>query len=314
MILVDIGNSGLRATQVTDQELFTDQIVYKLSWSAALATHRNPTPEQESAPNQLWCELRDHSAFDWLVSQFNASPNESWLISCVQRTALEGLNRSLVKHGFRDMTKVVVHSDLSMKLDVDEPAKTGIDRLLAAWAAYAYTSEQNQPNGPIPNGPIPNGPIPNSPIPNSPIPNSPIPNSPIIVIQAGTAVTVDFVDSEGVFCGGAIMPGLGLSLQLLAAGTDQLPWLGNHFVNILPELPGKNTVQAISAGVNAALVGGASHLVQRYRNQSPNGPNVKVVVTGGDGSLLLPHIVKPAEFVEHLVLRGLCMLRSRATC
>ena len=134
------------------------------------------------------------------------------------------------------------------------------------------------------------------------------------MIQAGTAVTVDFVDSEGVFCGGAIMPGLGLSLQLLAAGTDQLPWLGNHFVNILPELPGKNTVQAISAGVNAALVGGASHLVQRYRNQSPNGPNVKVVVTGGDGSLLLPHIVKPAEFVEHLVLRGLCMLRSRETC
>jgi type III pantothenate kinase len=283
MILVDIGNSGLRATQVTDQELFTDQIVYRLSWSAALATHRNPTPEQESAPNQLWCELRDHSAFDWLVSQFNASPNESWLISCVQRTALEELNRSLVKHGFRDMTKVVVHSDLSMKLDVDEPAKTGIDRLLAAWAAYDYTCAQNRPNGPI------------------------------IVIQAGTAVTVDFVNSEGVFCGGAIMPGLGLSLQLLAAGTDQLPWLGNHFVDILPELPGKNTVQAISAGVNAALVGGASHLVQRYRNQSPNGPNVKVIVTGGDGSLLLPHIVKPAEFVEHLVLRGLCMLRSRAT-
>lgn len=284
MILVDIGNSGLRATQVTDQELFTDQIVYRLSWSAALATHRNPTPEQESAPNQIWCELRDHSAFDWLVSQFSASPNETWLISCVQRTALEELNRSLVKHGFRDMTKVVVHSDLSMKLDVDEPAKTGIDRLLAAWAAYNTTYAQNQPNGPI------------------------------IVIQAGTAVTVDFVDSEGVFCGGAIMPGLGLSLQLLAAGTDQLPWLGNHFVNILPELPGKNTVQAISAGVNAALVGGASHLVQRYRNQSPNGPNVKVVLTGGDGSLLLPHIVKPAEFVEHLVLRGLCMLRSRATC
>ena len=292
MILVDIGNSGLRATQVTDQELFSDQNVYRLSWSAAVASHRNPTPEQESAPNQLWCELRDHSAFDWLVSQFNASPNEGWLISCVQRTALEELNRSLVKHGFRDTTKVVVHSDLSMKLDVDEPAKTGIDRLLAAWAAYAYTYEQNQPNGPITKGPIPNGPI--------------------IVIQAGTAVTVDFVNSEGVFCGGAIMPGLGLSLQLLAAGTDQLPWLGNHFVDILPELPGKNTVQAISAGVNAALVGGASHLVQRYRNQSPNGSNVKVVVTEGDGSLLLPHIVKPAEFVEHLVLRGLCMLRRVA--
>lgn len=282
MILVDIGNSGLRATQVTDQELFTDQNVYRLSWSAAVASQRNPTPEQESAPNQRWCELRDHSAFDWLVSQFNASANENWLISCVQRTALEELNRSLVKHGFRDMTKVVVHSDLSMKLDVDEPAKTGIDRLLAAWAAYDYTYAQSQPNGPI------------------------------IVIQAGTAVTVDFVNGEGVFCGGAIMPGLGLSLQLLAAGTDQLPWLGNHFVNILPELPGKNTVQAISAGVNAALVGGASHLVQRYRDQSPNGPNVKVVVTGGDGSLLLPHIVKPAEFVEHLVLRGLCMLRRFA--
>ena len=278
MILVDIGNSGLRAARVADKERFADQSVYRLSWSPAIALLRKPYPEQESAPNQRWCDLRDPKAFDWLVSQFEVYFNESWLISCVQRTALEELMRTLQGRGLRDKIKVVDYSDVPMKLDVDEPVKTGIDRLLASFAARAYALEKySRP-------------------------------SPVIVVQAGTAVTVDYVDGIGSFCGGAIMPGLGLSLQLLAAGTEQLPWLGNHVVGMQPELPGKNTAQAISAGVNAALVGGTSHLVQRYRNQSKDGPNIRVIVTGGDGPLLLPYIIEPVECVDHMVLRGLNLL------
>ena len=104
------------------------------------------------------------------------------------------------------------------------------------------------------------------------------------------------------------MPGLGLSLQLLAAGTDLLPWLGNHAVDVRPTLPGRNTDQAISAGVNAALVGGTSHLVDRYRRESSNEREIKVIVTGGDGQLLIPHIAEPVELVEHAVLRGISYL------
>lgn len=275
MILVDIGNSGLRASRVANGRFFTNETVYRLSWAAAIASRRKPSPEQEAAPDQRWCNLDDSQAFDWLVSQFSAFAKESWRVSSVQRRALEQLRASLKANGLCSEPQVVTYSDIPMTIDVEAPDKTGIDRLLAAYSAYRYVNETaTKPK-------------------------------PVIVIQAGTAVTVDLVDELGTFRGGSIMPGLGLSLQLLAAGTDLLPWLGNHAVDVCPTLPGKNTEQAISAGVNAAIVGGASHLVERYRSENFGNADNNVIVSGGDGHLLIPHIEKPAEFVEHLVLRGL---------
>ncbi len=278
MILVDIGNSGLRASQVANGRLFQNEKVYRLSWSAPLASLRKPSPEQEAAPDQRWCKLEDLQAFEWLVSHFGDIDNEPWLVSCVQRKALEQLRASLSSRGLFSKLKVVAYSDIPMEIDVELPERTGIDRLLAAYSAYRYVND-GEANA-----------------------------RPTIVIQAGTAVTVDFVDALGVFRGGSIMPGLGLSLQLLAAGTDLLPWLGNHAVDMRPILPGKNTEQAISAGVNAALVGGASHLVSRYRNENTSEVSIKVIVSGGDGRLLIPYIEQPAAFVDHAVLRGLSYL------
>lgn len=279
MILVDIGNSGLRATRLARGETFVDQRVYRLSWSATVAPHvRKPTPEQESEPNQRWCSLQDTDAFAWLVQQLQHGPHDEWMISCVQRTALEQLRSVLKANGFNHLVRVVSYRDVPMELQVDEPSKTGIDRLIASFAASReFQSKATDPQS-------------------------------IVVVQAGTAVTVDLVDDRGVFRGGAIMPGLGLSLQLLAAGTDQLPWLGNHLVETQPVLPGANTTEAISAGVNAALVGGVSHLVRRYRSQEPSGQAMRVIVTGGDGKLLMPHIEQPCQWVDHLVLAGLSRL------
>lgn len=282
MILVDIGNSGLRASRVAKGQLFRDEKVFRLSWAAAVANLRKPSPEQEAAPDQLWCQLEDRAAFDWLVSQFDAYSNEPWLVSCVQRIALEQLRASLSNSGQNIKPTVVTHSDIPMAIDVEVPARTGVDRLLAAYSAHRYVNNSQA-----------------------------VPQA-VIVIQAGTAVTADLVDATGTFRGGSIMPGLGLSLQLLAAGTDMLPWLGNHAVDIRPALPGKNTEQAISAGVNAALVGGASHLVERYRSEMSQGKAIKTIVSGGDGNLLMPHIAQPVELVNHLVLHGLSLIGSDA--
>jgi type III pantothenate kinase len=296
MILVDIGNSGLRASRIAERSLFVDQCVYRLSWSAAVASQRKPTPEQESAPNQRWCELNDTAAFEWLVQRFSSHPSDPWMISCVQHTALLQLQKSLHKLGIHHAPRVVNHADLDLQINVDHPDKTGIDRLLAAYAAWQLSIDSVAEGSAIGLAAKAN--------------TSLQPYQPIVIVQAGTAVTVDFVDGDGVFQGGAIMPGLGLALQLLAAGTEQLPWLGNHLVDSVPDLPGKNTTQAISAGVNAALAGGVAHLVNRYRTQTHSG--IKVYVSGGDGRLLTPYIPQPCEFVDHLVLRGLSLVaRSR---
>lgn len=277
MILVDIGNSGLRATHVPDGQHFDPELnsVFRLSWTAAGSVQNKPSPKQSAAPNQRWCDKNDESAFDWLLSKFWQYPQDRWLISSVQQTVCHILLQRIASIQPLAELYRVQYSDIPMRCRVDAPEKTGIDRLLAAFGAKQLFVGQGDP---------------------------------IIIVQAGTAITVDWVDHDGAYCGGAIMPGLGLSLQFLAAGTDQLPWLGNHAVDAQPILPGKNTVQAISVGVNAAIVGGTLHLIQRYREPVSNTKVARVVITGGDGKMIVPHVIPPVTYVDHLIFAGLSSL------
>lgn len=276
MILVDIGNSGVRTVRVDDDSLSMDR-VYRLSWNANLNSRGKLEPTQESQSNQRWCTSLDSSAFDWLVSHYSANPVTDWWISSVHQAAFAQLEAAIAKQFDGSSIHRVTHDKIPMKKMVEFPDRTGIDRMLSAWEAWESLQEPNRPA------------------------------MPVIIAQAGTALTVDCVSSDGSYQGGAIMPGLGLSLQLLAAGTDQLPWLGNHQVTMDPPLPGQNTAQAIAAGVHASLAGGARFLVDRYRS-SPEWKNATVVVTGGDAAILYRYIPPPARCVDHLVLRALFRL------
>jgi len=276
MILVDIGNSGLRAVRVVDHEEVEPDRVVRLSWSARIGLQVKAVPEQFSAPNQRWCDVHDASAFDWMLRQLQSECQDQWLISSVHQRACELLQRRLREHDSQAAVQIVAWSDLPVHPNVDFREKTGIDRLLAGFAAWQEIRHRWKAP------------------------------SPVIVVQAGTAVTVDFMDSQGVFQGGAIMPGLGLSLQLLAAGTDKLPWLANHMVDELPMIPGKNTDEAIAAGVYASLVGGVQYAVGRYREQF--GESIPAVVSGGDGHLLRRQIGPNVLWIDHLVLQGLRLI------
>lgn len=276
MILVDIGNSGVRTVRFDDDSLSMDH-VYRLSWNANLNSRGKSEPKQESHSNQRWCTSLDSSAFDWLVSHYASVPTATWWISSVQQAAFLQLEKAIVKQSHRSSIRKVTFDNIPMKKAVDFPDRTGMDRMLSAWEAWESLQQPNTPKVPV------------------------------IVAQAGTALTVDCVSSDGTYQGGAIMPGLGLSLQLLAAGTDQLPWLGNHQVTADPPLPGKDTSQAIAAGVHAALAGGARFLVDRYRSNA-EWKNATVVVTGGDASILSRYVPPPARCMDHLVLRALYRL------
>ena len=86
-----------------------------------------------------------------------------------------------------------------------------------------------------------------------------------------------------------------------------MPWLPADSIDGLPRLPGKNTEEAIAAGVHASLVGGVSYLVERYRKEIGGKTRVPVVISGGDGRLVHAHIGPPATYVENLVLVGLAL-------
>ncbi len=122
-----------------------------------------------------------------------------------------------------------------------------------------------------------------------------------VVIDAGTAITVDFVDGAGVFQGGAILPGAGLMLRSLHEHTAALP-------DIRPERPsdafiGKNTRDAMLQGVFYGIRGAVRHIVERYATAYEGYP--PVIATGTDAPLLFDGDEFVEQFVPDLTLRGI---------
>lgn len=116
-----------------------------------------------------------------------------------------------------------------------------------------------------------------------------------IVIDAGTAVTVDFVDGEGAFQGGVIAPGAQMMLKALHSHTAALPQL-----QFTPPDPargpfGKDTAHAMQLGVQSAVRGLVRFMIERY--SEAYGAYPRVIATGGSAPALFEH----DELIEHIV-------------
>ncbi len=122
-----------------------------------------------------------------------------------------------------------------------------------------------------------------------------------VVVDVGTAVTIDFVDGEGVFQGGAIAPGVGMMLAVLKERTAALPMIdyGGPDDSVMF---GKNTPAAMRLGVTAMVRGSVRYLAERYADFYEAYP--RIVATGGDmGILEAEGIVE--SFVPDLQLIGI---------
>jgi type III pantothenate kinase len=123
---------------------------------------------------------------------------------------------------------------------------------------------------------------------------------PLLVIDAGTAITYDYVDAAGDYQGGGISPGLRTRFRALQHFTAALP-----LVEAEGELPlvGFDTVTSIRSGVVNGLIGEINHFVTAYRALAGDG--MPVFLTGGDTTFLGNHL-KNINFADaHLLLRGI---------
>src|SRR4051812_29854162 len=100
--------------------------------------------------------------------------------------------------------------------------------------------------------------------------------APLVVVNLGTATTVDAVSAGGAFLGGAILTGIDLGARALARGTAQLPQVD---VAELPEPIGTDTPSALASGLVLGHLGAVRELVIRMSGRL--GGHAKVVVTGG---------------------------------
>lgn len=128
----------------------------------------------------------------------------------------------------------------------------------------------------------------------------------LILIDFGTATTFDVVDADGNYRGGAIAPGINLSLQALHQGTAQLPRVA---VAKPDRVIGTDTVACIQSGVYWGYVGLIEGLVARIRREW--GKPLTVIATGGLAPLFAGASDVISQVDADLTLRGLCEIHRR---
>ena len=128
------------------------------------------------------------------------------------------------------------------------------------------------------------------------------PENDVLVIDAGTCITFDFVGKNSEYFGGSISPGIQMRFKALNTFTDKLP-LVNPVDN--PELVGDSTSNSIISGVMCGIYSEVDGIIDRYKMKFPN---VKTILTGGD-IIYFDKMLKNNIFANsNFVLKGLNMI------
>lgn len=136
------------------------------------------------------------------------------------------------------------------------------------------------------------------------------PRQALLVATCGTATTIDAISADGVFSGGMILPGLKLMAASLARNTAQLPEVTADGDRM--PLFADNTEEAIVAGCISAQVGAIERAYAAFQ-RTDDVTDLRCLVAGGAGEILMRHLAIPCQHVDNLVLPGLQMAARHTT-
>ncbi len=130
--------------------------------------------------------------------------------------------------------------------------------------------------------------------------------TPSIVIDMGTATTMTVLNKEETYIGGAIFPGLNVSVEALAAGTSLLPRVS---LGAPKKQIATNTMDAIKSGIIYGEASRIDGMIDRFEKEL--GYNTKVIATGGLASVIIPHCSHEIIIDPDLMLKGLKMIYDK---
>lgn len=185
----------------------------------------------------------------------------------VNETVSNGLVSVIEDQLSEEVYRVGEDMPIPIGLALDPEATPGVDRLLGAAAAWDTLKQA------------------------------------CVIINAGTAVTIDFVDGEGVFHGGVIAPGAQMQMDAMHTGTDALPEL--EFAVPSGEPFGRNTAAAMQRGVFNGIRGLAWKVVEEFASAYEAFP--MVVATGGDAIQIFEGDELINRLVPDLEIRGIAI-------
>ena len=254
---------------------------------AVVEDHESARAEEGGLPSRLPTVGRRQ---DLMSRDFHAANLQSWLrlvapgsavvlVASVHDAAAAVLEMALAEESATSHRPLrqrrITAEDLPLVIRGVESQRIGMDRLAAAAAANLLRT----------------------------------PGRGAIVIDCGTAATVDMLSAEGEFLGGAILPGPALMARALAEGTSRLPEVQALERSAPPAMPGRSTHEAIGAGIGWGMQGAVARLVEEARETL--GADAEVFLTGGWMAAVREALPGAIE-VPDLVLAGIALAAPRA--
>ncbi len=195
------------------------------------------------------------------------NPIDQAIYSDVQKSSRE-LEELLNENGLKFQT-CNYRIKLPFKLDYHTPQTLGADRIAAVAAAFNLFSSKN-----------------------------------VLVIDAGTCITYDFLDKNAIYHGGAISPGIKMRFEALHKMTGGLPYV--EFAEEV-EFPGKSTIDSIRNGVLKGIINEAQSFIQELDNKHGE---LNVLIGGGDRKYFETNLKGDIFARENLILEGLNSILS----
>ena len=133
--------------------------------------------------------------------------------------------------------------------------------------------------------------------------------TPVLVIDFGTAITIDLVSKRGEYAGGVIVPGIEISLETLTQRAALLPKLK---LKATHKVLGRDTTHSMQSGVFHGFGSLCDGLIQKLKSEARVG-RVTVVATGGQARAISPFLRVVHRVDEHLTLDGLVHIYLQKT-
>jgi type III pantothenate kinase len=236
----------------------------------------------------------------WLADK--APSDLAWWIASVNRPAATRLIDWLGERRPKDRIMLLAAGDLPLSVRLERPDMVGIDRLVDAVAVNRLRDA----------------------------------NRSAVIVDVGTAITVDLVSADGAFLGGAILPGIQMSARAMHEFTDLLPSVDMSELTAPPSALGTATVSAMESGLFWGAVGairqltdelckatgsdqGDSPIFVDHRRPPLRGgartvpaktgavPRPQVFLTGGAGASVADLLGPDARYVTNLTLAGIAL-------
>ena len=229
--------------------------------------------EQLPEPEATLHVAGEQPEFDRLDSWLSELPagKASWWIGTVNRPTSTRLIDWLRGERPEDDITMLASGDLPLRVSLERADMVGIDRLLDAVAANRLRSTGRA----------------------------------AVVVDVGSAITVDLVSPDGVFSGGAILPGIAMSARAMHTFTDLLPLVDLSELAEPPPPLGTSTEPAMRSGLFWGAVGAIRELIGQLAKDSPDKP--EIFLTGGAGPAVAKLLGPDAQHVPHLTLAGIAL-------